>query len=87
MPYLEAVCTESQRLCLVTPTIGPRRVLRDTELLGYHIPKNTTILINVYSSNTSKDRYKDPTSFIPERFIENGSYQSDENLILFGQGN
>lgn len=86
LPYLEAVSTESQRLCLVTPTIGPRRVLRDTELLGYHIPKNTTILINVYSSNTSKNRYEDPTTFIPERFIKDGSFQSDERLILFGQG-
>ncbi|XP_043461044.1 probable cytochrome P450 305a1 [Leptopilina heterotoma] len=86
LPYLEAVCAESQRLCLVTPTIGPRRVLRDTELLGYYIPKNSTILINVYSSNTCKIRYKDPTSFNPERFIENGLYQHDETLILFGQG-
>ena len=84
---MEAVLTESQRLCLITPIIGPRRVLRDTELLGYFIPKETTILINVYSSNTTKDRYKNPTSFMPERFIKNGSFQSDDNLILFGQGN
>ncbi|XP_033223928.1 probable cytochrome P450 305a1 [Belonocnema kinseyi] len=86
LPYLEAVTTESQRLFLVTPIIGPRRVLRDTELLGYFIPKETSILINVYSSNTCKDRYLNPTSFVPERFIKNGSFQSDDNLILFGQG-
>lgn len=87
MPYFEAASTESQRLYVITPIIGPRRVLRDTELLGYFIPKETTILINIYSSNTSKDHYLNPTSFVPERFIKNGSFQSDDNLILFGQGN
>ena len=84
---MEAVMTESQRLYLVTPIIGPRRVLRDTELLGYFIPKNTSILINVYSCNVNEDRYINSAFFMPERFVKNGSYQSDDSLILFGQGN
>lgn len=36
---MEAVLLESQRLQHVVPTAGPRRVLKDTTLDGYNIPK------------------------------------------------
>ena len=39
MPYVDAVLLESQRFMHVTPVTGPRRVLKDTELGGYYIPK------------------------------------------------
>jgi len=37
--YVEAVLLETKRLNHVTPIIGPRRVLRSTNLNGYNIPK------------------------------------------------
>lgn len=39
VPYIEAVLAETQRYCGVTPVIGPRRVLKNTILDGYVIPK------------------------------------------------
>ncbi|XP_015598467.1 probable cytochrome P450 305a1 [Cephus cinctus] len=86
LPYTEAVLTESQRICMVTPVIGPRRVLSDTELLGYTIPENTTVLINVYSVHMDPLHYPEPEKFKPERFIKDGVYVPDENLMLFGRG-
>ena len=87
MPFTEAIITECQRLFHVTPVIGPRRVLKDTILDNYKIPKNTTVLMNVYSNNMDPNFFPDPTSFKPERHInENGVYQQHENIILFGKG-
>ncbi|XP_048506645.1 probable cytochrome P450 305a1 isoform X2 [Athalia rosae] len=86
LPYTEAVMTESQRMCTVTPIIGPRRVLQETTLLGYEIPKETTILINLWSLHMNPEYYPEPDKFDPERFIKNGLYVPDENLVLFGKG-
>lgn len=86
MPYTEALLTECLRMWLPTPIIGPRRVLRDTMLCGYAIPKDTTILMNVFCNNMNAEIYPEPTLFKPERFIKNGIFQLDENLILFGKG-
>lgn len=86
LSYTEAVLEESQRLCLVTPIIGPRRVLHDTNLLGYTISKETTVLVNLWSIHMNPDHYPDPESFKPERFFKNGVYVPDPTLVLFGEG-
>jgi len=86
MPFTEAVLTECQRLWLVAPIFGPRRVLYDTILGGYMIPKNSTILLNIFCNNTNPEFYPKSTQFIPERFLKDGAYQSDKNLLLFGKG-
>lgn len=39
LPLIEAILLESQRFLHVVPVAGPRRVLKDTTLGGYHIPK------------------------------------------------
>lgn len=86
MPYLEAVMMESQRLVPVVPIIGPRRVLRDTKLLDYHIPKESFIVINLHSIHADPNLYPEPNKFKPERFIKNGSRVKDDNLLFFGKG-
>jgi len=86
MPFTEAVLTECQRIWLVTPVIGPRRVLRDTTLGGHRIPKDSTVLLNVFCSNMNPELYSEPALFKPERFLRDGTYQPDKNLVLFGKG-
>ncbi|XP_046589303.1 probable cytochrome P450 305a1 [Neodiprion lecontei] len=86
LPYTEAVLTESQRMCLVTPLIGPRRVLRETKLSGYTIPQESTMILNLTSIHMNPEYYSEPDIFKPERFLQNGVYVPDKNLILFGEG-
>ncbi|XP_044587035.1 probable cytochrome P450 305a1 [Cotesia glomerata] len=86
LPFTEAVITESQRLRLVTPIIGPRRALNETYLNGYKIPKNACILMNVYSIHTDSTLFENPHLFNPERFIQDNVYTPSKKLILFGGG-
>ncbi|PSN47977.1 Methyl farnesoate epoxidase [Blattella germanica] len=72
LPYLEAVLMEVQRMYVVTPVTGPRRVTKDTILHGYNIPKK---------------HWGDPDVFRPERFInKQGELIKDDWLLNFGVG-
>nr|UEN71136.1 cytochrome P450 4AV17 [Meteorus pulchricornis] len=86
LPYTEAVMTESQRLRLVVPIIGPRRALNDTTLNGYDIPKDSVILMNIYSVHTDPENFEDPQSFKPERHLQDDKFVLDKKLIFFGGG-
>lgn len=86
LPYTEAVLAESQRMWVVTPVIGPRRVLYDTSLDNYTVPKDSTVVINVYSLHMDPELHPDPHTFKPERFLRNGVYEPSEDLIFFGRG-
>lgn len=78
--------TESQRLRVVTPIIGPRRAINNTTLGGYKIPKDSCILMNVYSVHMDPDSFVDPEAFKPERFMEDGVHVPHKKLIFFGGG-
>ncbi|CAK9803370.1 Probable cytochrome P450 305a1 [Anthophora plagiata] len=86
LPYVEAIISETQRLCPVFPILGPRRVLRETNLDKYRIPKNATILMNTYSISSDPDIYPEPDKFKPERFIKDGVFEPDANSLNFGKG-
>ncbi|KAF6203329.1 hypothetical protein GE061_003747 [Apolygus lucorum] len=87
LPYTEAVLMESQRLSHVVPIIGPRRVLSDTKLGGYDIPKGTTILMNLVPLAKDTTKWPHPNSFIPERFLEEkGQDKYERNMYSFGKG-
>ncbi|XP_034941924.1 probable cytochrome P450 305a1 isoform X2 [Chelonus insularis] len=86
LPFTEAIMSESQRLRLVVPIIGPRRVLQETYLDGYRILKNTCILININSIHMDPKNFDDPECFKPERFLKDGIYIPNKKLIFFGGG-
>lgn len=87
LSYIEAVILETQRFYNIVPVSGPRRVLHDTELDGYRLPKNTTVLIGLETIHMDKDYWGDPTVFRPERFLDsNNKIVNTERFVAFGQG-
>ncbi|XP_063236595.1 methyl farnesoate epoxidase-like [Bacillus rossius redtenbacheri] len=87
LPYTCAVLLEVQRMYPVVPVSGPRRVLKDTKLLNYDIPKDTTVLLNLWPVHMDEGHWGDPRSFRPERFLDrSGAVAADSWLLTFGLG-
>ncbi|KAE8670649.1 Cytochrome P450 71A1 [Hibiscus syriacus] len=88
MKYLKCVIKETLRLHPAAPLLAPRRTSASVKLGGYHIPSNTTIIINGWAIHRDPERWENPEEFIPERF-ENSSIDfqgQDFHYIPFGFG-
>ncbi|XP_023163518.2 probable cytochrome P450 304a1 [Drosophila hydei] len=70
MPYTEATIRENLRIETLVPSDVPHKALEDTELMGYHIPKDTIVLPSLYAMHLDKRMWKDPENFRPERFLD-----------------
>ncbi|KAJ4434996.1 hypothetical protein ANN_23568 [Periplaneta americana] len=87
LPYVEAVLTEVFRLCSIAPMTPPHCVDRDTYINGYLIPKDSMVLVVLYSLFQDKEHWGDPEVFRPERFLDaDGKLVKDEWMIPFGMG-
>ncbi|ESQ40738.1 hypothetical protein EUTSA_v10013289mg [Eutrema salsugineum] len=92
LPYLQAVVKENFRLHPPTPLSLPHIASESCEINGYHIPKGSTLLTNIWAIARDPDQWSDPLSFRPERFLPGGEKfgvdvkGSDFELIPFGAG-
>ncbi|KAJ5272759.1 hypothetical protein N7478_007884 [Penicillium angulare] len=80
-PYLNAVLTESLRIYPPIPSMLPRIVPAGGAMIneGY-VPEGTSVSISLYSAHRAATNFKDPDSFVPERWLdgpESEPYASD----------
>ena len=71
MPLLEATITETLRITSLLPLAVPHKAVVDATLQGYHIPKGTTVLVNLWSLHHDPDVWDDPNDFRPQRLVDN----------------
>ncbi|TCD64487.1 hypothetical protein EIP91_004048 [Steccherinum ochraceum] len=90
VPYIRALVMETMRWMPVTPFGVPHATISEDEYHGYHIPKGTMILPNIWAMLHDPQDYRDPDQFKPERFIgKDGKMDSsvrDPTTISFGFG-
>ena len=88
LEYLEMVVKEIMRLYPAGPLSIPRESLEDCTVDGFHIPKKSRVIVNVWAIGRDPSVWNDPHKFFPERFI--GSQidlkGNDFELIPFGGG-
>jgi len=66
---LDLVMKEAMRL--ITPLPGVmRRTVRDTELMGYFVPRDTYVSVNLYGVHHLREYWPDPDRFDPLRFAD-----------------
>ncbi|CAF0965514.1 unnamed protein product [Adineta ricciae] len=70
MPYIEAVLLESMRCHCAGPILLPRATTHDITFQNYFIPKDTFILVNMWSAMKDEEQWPEPEKFRPERFID-----------------
>ncbi|KAK5175120.1 uncharacterized protein LTR77_000257 [Saxophila tyrrhenica] len=70
LPYLRAIHDETLRWRPVAPGGIPHAAAQDDWYNGYFIPKGTILFANTWSIHRT-DEFRDPDSFIPERFVDN----------------
>ncbi|TXG46382.1 hypothetical protein EZV62_028110 [Acer yangbiense] len=88
LPYLQAVMKETLRLHPPAPFLVPHKAETEVEISSYEVPKTAQILVNVWAMGRDSSVWQNPTSFMPERFLESeiDVKGRDFELIPFGAG-
>ncbi|KAK8337025.1 hypothetical protein V6Z11_A09G161000 [Gossypium hirsutum] len=84
LPYLQAVIKETLRLHPVVPLLLPRNAMQGTDYMGYFIPKETQIFVNVWAIGRDPETWEDPLAFKPERFLGSKIDYKGQNFELVG---
>ncbi|KAF9776541.1 Cytochrome P450 monooxygenase fus8, partial [Fusarium sp. DS 682] len=70
MTYLQACIDETMRLVPGQATGSPRETSKEETLLGYKIPKGTTVFPNTQEAHLDGSIWEEPERFIPERWLD-----------------
>ncbi|MEU5882008.1 cytochrome P450 [Spirillospora sp. NPDC047279] len=66
---IDLVMKEATRLVAPVPAL-PRKVVKDTSILGFHIPAGTTVVVPTLTNHHMPEWWPEPKSFDPERFAD-----------------
>ncbi|XP_065649369.1 LOW QUALITY PROTEIN: steroid 17-alpha-hydroxylase/17,20 lyase isoform X2 [Hydra vulgaris] len=72
---VKASIKECLRLSSIVPLGIPHKTMSETTLIGYNIPKYTTVIINHWQIHIDTNHWKNPNEFNPRRWIDD-----DNNL-------
>uniref|UniRef100_A0A1U7XCM7 Cytochrome P450 71A2-like n=1 Tax=Nicotiana sylvestris TaxID=4096 RepID=A0A1U7XCM7_NICSY len=86
--YLKAVIKETLRLHPPVPLLLPRESIEDVELLRYHIPAKTQVIVNAWTIGRDPLSWENPEEYRPKRFLNSNIDVKGLNfeLIPFGAG-
>ncbi|RDX97524.1 Isoflavone 2'-hydroxylase, partial [Mucuna pruriens] len=83
LPYLKNIIYETLGLYTPAPLLLPHSSSEECIIGGFKVPRDTIVLINVWSIHRDPQLWSEATSFKPERFEKEGEL---DKLIAFGLG-
>ncbi|GAB4857030.1 hypothetical protein Ancab_040512 [Ancistrocladus abbreviatus] len=90
LDYLKAVIYETMRLYPPGSLGFPHNAREDCCVKGYHIPKGTMLIINMWKVHRDSSIWTEPDKFMPERFLsKDETYNAEKyyfQCIPFGLG-
>ncbi|KAK9066701.1 hypothetical protein SSX86_014024 [Deinandra increscens subsp. villosa] len=89
--YLQAIVKETLRLYPAGRLGGTRQFSEDCTVAGYHVPKGTWLMVNLFKLQQDPEIWSNPSEFRPERFLDEDHKHVDVkgahfDLIPFGAG-
>jgi unspecific monooxygenase len=70
LPYLNAICQETQRIYPVIMFALPRLVKSPLQIMGYQFEPGTRLSPCIYLTHHREELYPEPKQFKPERFLD-----------------
>ena len=67
LPCLDAFLTEMVRIVSETPLAIPHLTMRDTSLAGFYIPRDMSVIVNLWAIHHDLEYWGDPFTFRPDR--------------------
>ncbi|KAL5984950.1 hypothetical protein ACLOJK_038787 [Asimina triloba] len=90
--YLNAIVRETLRMYPPSPLGVPHEAMEDCSIAGYHIPKGTRVMVNMWRLHRDPRVWSEPNEFRPERFLREGEHAGTDvrgqhfELMPFGSG-
>ncbi|CAN6312184.1 unnamed protein product [Urochloa humidicola] len=86
--YLNLVIKEALRLHTPDPLLVPRMCRQTCQIMGYDVPKGTSVFINAWAICRDSKYWDDPEEFKPERFENSNIDYNGTNyeFLPFGAG-
>lgn len=83
LPLLQATVLEVLRKSTVIPLALPHYTTEDSTVGGYHVPKGTTVLVNLWAVHHDPENFDQPEIFNPYRFLdEDGQLLVNQQALL-----
>lgn len=86
MPYTKSVMLEIFRIASTSPFANFHHTTAAVEFKGYHIPKDTVIVGNLFGLHHDENLWSEPEKFQPERFVIDKKENSLPPMIPFSVG-
>jgi len=85
LPYTRAILDETMRLYPPVPILS-RQALKDDEIRGKKVPAGSLVLVVPWLIQRHKKFWKDPDSFIPDRFMPGAEKPKKFTYLPFSAG-
>lgn len=86
LPYLGSIINETLRMYPPAPMLMPHESSDECTVLGYRIPRGTTLLVNIWAIQNDPKIWEDPRKFKPERFQGHQGARDGFRMMPFGSG-
>ncbi|KZT72683.1 cytochrome P450 [Daedalea quercina L-15889] len=86
LPYVHALCLELLRWNPVAPLAIPHVMSQDDHYAGYHLPKGTAVMANVWKFLHDPATYVDPFEFDPGRFLSSDKKSAEQDPRSYAYG-